>query len=172
MDILSVVLFLVLIMVAYSCGAAIFAGPGQVVTPSLVDLGALAILWFFGLITCPALGKSLALLVWLPAAVILAGCITRIRLGSQPVEKTRSVTNRTTAWWRLAWEGWKSFSARMGNYQGRMLLVLFYFAVITPWGFIVRFFSDPLHVRRTSTASYWIQRESLQADIEEAQRQF
>lgn len=172
MDILSIVLFLILVMVAYSCGAAIFVGSGRVDTPSLVDLGALAILWSLGLITHPALGKGLALLVWLPAAAILAGCITRIRLGSQPIVKTKPTKNHTGAWWRLAWEGWKSFSTRMGNYQGRVLLVLFYFVVITPWGFIVRLFSDPLQIRSSSAASYWIQRESLQADMEEAQRQF
>ena len=172
MDILSIVLFLILIMVAYSSGAAIFAGSGRVAAPGLVDFGTLVLLCFFGLITYPALGKSLALLVWLPAVVILAGCMTRIRLGSQPMEKTRSMTDHTGVWWRLAWQGWKSFSARMGNYQGRMLLILFYFFVITPWGFILRLFSDPLHIRESSPASYWIQRESLQADMEEAQRQF
>jgi hypothetical protein len=67
---------------------------------------------------------------------------------------------------------WKSFAARMGNYQGRMLLAVFYFIVITPWGILVRLFSDPLQVRSPSADSHWKQRDIPRTDMEEAGQQF
>lgn len=172
MNVLSVLFFMILIMVAYSCGATIIVGRGRAAAPGLADLGGLSLLWILGISTQSALGKGHAMLVWLPTAVLLGSCLTRVRLESLQTQAMPPETARRGKWWRSIWEGWKSYATRMGNYQGRMMLAVVYFAVITPWGLIVRFFSDPLQVRSSSTASFWIQREALQADMEESKRQF
>ena len=38
---------------------------------------------------------------------------------------------------RLLRRGWKGFASRMGNYQSRELLALFYFLVAAPFGLAV-----------------------------------
>lgn len=71
------------------------------------------------------------------------------------------------------WEGWKSFSREMGNFQSRILLGLFYFFVVTPFGIGVRAFGDPLNLRRAGRSSNWKSRDDA-ADIslDEGRKQF
>ncbi len=71
------------------------------------------------------------------------------------------------------WEGWKSFARLMGGFQSRVLLSLFYFFVVTPFGLGVRVFGDPLFLRQTRKLSNWIPRdETSPTSIEEAKKQF
>lgn len=71
------------------------------------------------------------------------------------------------------WEGWKSFSRDMGNFQSRILLGLFYFFIVTPFGVAVRALGDPLFLRRTGRSSNWIPRnDTTPANLDEAKKQF
>jgi hypothetical protein len=49
---------------------------------------------------------------------------------------------------RSAWEAWKRFGKKVGDLQARILLTLFYFIVLTPFGLAMRV-ADPLGLRRT-----------------------
>jgi len=61
----------------------------------------------------------------------------------------------------------------MGGFQSRILLGLFYFLVVTPFGLGVKAFSDPLHLRRTEGPSNWIPRnDTTPAHLDEAKKQF
>jgi hypothetical protein len=51
---------------------------------------------------------------------------------------------------RRAWEGWKRFGKRVGDLQARILLTVFYFVILAPFGLGVRA-ADPLGLRRTGT---------------------
>lgn len=71
------------------------------------------------------------------------------------------------------WEGWKSFARAMGGFQSRILLGLFYFLIVTPFGMGVRAFGDPLLLRRARKLSNWIPRnETSPTSIDEAKKQF
>jgi len=48
---------------------------------------------------------------------------------------------------RSAWEAWKRFGRKVGDFQARLLLTLFYFVVLTPFGLGMRA-ADPLGLRR------------------------
>ena len=71
------------------------------------------------------------------------------------------------------WEGWKSFARAMGEFQSRILLGLFYFFIVTPFGVAVRIFGDPLHFRRVEGSSNWIPRnDTTPANLDETKKQF
>ena len=54
------------------------------------------------------------------------------------------------------WNGWKGFARVTGGFQSRILLGLFYFSVVAPFGILVRIFGDPLGFRRRDVSSNWI----------------
>jgi hypothetical protein len=61
----------------------------------------------------------------------------------------------------------------MGEFQSRILLNLFYFFVVTPFGVAVRIFGDPLHLRRAEGSSNWISRDdAVDVNLDEAKKQF
>jgi hypothetical protein len=61
----------------------------------------------------------------------------------------------------------------MGGFQSRILLGLFYFFVVTPFGMGVRAFGDPLHLGRARRSSNWIPRnDTTPANLDEAKKQF
>jgi hypothetical protein len=61
----------------------------------------------------------------------------------------------------------------MGGFQSRLLLGLFYFFIVTPFGLGVKAFSDPLLLRRTRKLSNWIPRnDTTPANLDEAKKQF
>lgn len=45
---------------------------------------------------------------------------------------------------RRLWEAWKRFGRRVGDFQARLLLVLFYFTVLAPFALVLRLTADPL----------------------------
>jgi hypothetical protein len=52
---------------------------------------------------------------------------------------------------RRLWEGWKRFGKKAGDFQCRLLLSVFYFAVMSPFALGVRLGADPLAIKpRTS----------------------
>jgi hypothetical protein len=61
----------------------------------------------------------------------------------------------------------------MGGFQSRILLGLFYFLIVTPFGMGVRIFSDPLLLRQVRRLSNWIPRnDTTPAHLDEAKKQF
>ncbi|MBM3220267.1 MAG: hypothetical protein FJZ38_16605 [Candidatus Rokubacteria bacterium] len=48
---------------------------------------------------------------------------------------------------RRAWEGWKRVGRKVGDVQARVLLTIFYFVILAPFGLGVRA-ADPLGLRR------------------------
>ncbi|NUM49103.1 MAG: hypothetical protein HUU38_30760 [Anaerolineales bacterium] len=70
---------------------------------------------------------------------------------------------------QLAWARFKIIVGIIGDVQGRVIAVLFYFIVALPFGIGARLFSDPLHLRQRPPA--WIDREPVDNRLEGAQRQ-
>lgn len=73
---------------------------------------------------------------------------------------------------RRLWHGWKELAAYIGDFQARLLLTVFYFTVLAPFGLAVRFLADPLDVRRRRATSGWKARKTQEADMRAARQQF
>jgi hypothetical protein len=77
-----------------------------------------------------------------------------------------------TAILRLAWERFSLLTSIIGEVQGRIIAVGFYFTILLPFGVLSRLFSDPLHLKKPSnTASFWIERPAVPTDLDSAQQQ-
>lgn len=70
------------------------------------------------------------------------------------------------------WHGFNAVMKRVGNFQARVLLTVFYLVIAAPFGLGVRFTSDPLRLRRHQGQSGWVPRESRDATLEWGHRQY
>lgn len=48
---------------------------------------------------------------------------------------------------RALWARWQVIAHKIGNFQARVLLSVFYFVVLGPFALVARMFSDPLHLK-------------------------
>jgi hypothetical protein len=72
---------------------------------------------------------------------------------------------------RKFWKSTKAVLKKIGFFQGRILLSLFYYIFIVPPGLLVRMFSDPLGVK-ARPESFWKEWEFTSRTKEEMERQF
>ncbi|MGH7933942.1 MAG: hypothetical protein ACREQN_12375 [Candidatus Binataceae bacterium] len=73
--------------------------------------------------------------------------------------------------WEL-WAGWKRIARKIGDFQARVLLTIFYFVLLAPFALIVRRTSDPLAIK-PGTLRGWGARESADKyTVEMAHNQF
>ncbi len=70
---------------------------------------------------------------------------------------------------KRAWEGWKKIAHKIGNFQARVLLTVFYGVLVLPFGLAARFFSDPLRIKKTPTE--WLDHPDEAYDLDWARRQ-
>jgi len=72
---------------------------------------------------------------------------------------------------RQLWSRWKVLATKIGNFQGRVILTLFYFVFVTPLGVAVRLFSDPLQIKSHSRTTFWSKKAQPEPTLEEARQQ-
>lgn len=48
---------------------------------------------------------------------------------------------------RSLWEWWKPVARKIGDFQARVILLLFYFVILGPFALALRLSSDPLSMR-------------------------
>lgn len=161
MNFLSSLALVLLTLVGYSSGR-VLARYKNKIAPGVFDILIITILWVGALMTRLDLGRWLAILVWLMIGGITGFFVSVIIRDGQPTE--RSVLTGTSPL-ILAWEGWKNFAQVMGDFQSRVLLIWFYFGIVTPFGLIARFASDPLRLKKNTDNSSWqdfpVQKEKL-----------
>jgi hypothetical protein len=175
MEILSFIALILLSLVGYSGGAVGKAGKEVEIKPQIVDLFLLLILWTTGIILKLKLdpNKWLLILMWIVIAILLG--IFRAffrrktkRIGSPPEEDLDSPSGLV----RRLLGKWKHFGHRMGSFQSRVLLSFLYFILVSPFALAVKWFSDPLRIKRPSQESHWHIRKEEEQDIEQFRRQF
>ena len=172
MSFVSGLALILLTLVGYSSGA-VLAGKGKLVIPRLLDLAVVVVLWAVALTTRSALGRGLAILVWLVVGLTVGAGLTGLRRGKYPDSKHKTLTTVQNAGGLRRWRGrWKAIAAEMGNYQGRTLLAFFYFIIVTPFGIPLRVFGDPLRLRRVGSSSFWVERQLFSQELEKAREQF
>ena len=69
---------------------------------------------------------------------------------------------------RTLWERWKILAEKIGNFQARAILTLFYFTIFLIPALIVLLFKDVLGQEKME--SYWSKRGDVNDTIEEAQK--
>jgi len=72
---------------------------------------------------------------------------------------------------RSLWNWWKRVGKRIGDFQARILLSVFYYFILAPFALVVRWVSDPLAIK-SGTERGWRPRVSERTQIELARRQF
>jgi hypothetical protein len=73
---------------------------------------------------------------------------------------------------RRLWERWKVIAHKIGTFQSRVLLNIFYFVILAPFGLGVKLFADPLRIKQQNH-SHWLRNDSKPAPVcESARRQF
>ena len=74
---------------------------------------------------------------------------------------------------RRLWKTWRVFSTNIGTFQSRVLLGLFYFTVLAPFGMGVRALRDPLQLKRTTNTSNWIAKNDINpVSLDKAKNQY
>ena len=69
--------------------------------------------------------------------------------------------------------GWMAMAHFLGNFNTRVILTLMYYLVVTPIGFIITLFRDPLDRSwNTPQASTWVRRPQQPVDPATYRRQF
>ncbi|MCX6578289.1 MAG: hypothetical protein NTV82_18110 [Candidatus Aminicenantes bacterium] len=68
------------------------------------------------------------------------------------------------------WKKWKAFGRKAGDLLGRLLMTVFYFTLAAPFGLIVRFFGDPLKLKRRQPR--WEPRPKEETDLKRAREGF
>jgi hypothetical protein len=69
-------------------------------------------------------------------------------------------------------ETWKEFSREIGGFQSRILLGIFYFFVVAPFGIIVRATGDPLSLRKAKGTNWTARNDSANPSLEAGRNQF
>ena len=70
---------------------------------------------------------------------------------------------------KRAWQAWKRIAHKIGNFQARVLLTIFYGVLVLPFGVAARLFSDPLRIKHRPTQ--WLDHPDEACDLQWARRQ-
>jgi hypothetical protein len=75
------------------------------------------------------------------------------------------------AWslFKRAWQWWKDFAHKIGNFNARVVLTIFYAIGVMPFGLAARFFSDPLRIKKKP--EQWLNHPDEAYDLEWARKQ-
>jgi len=70
---------------------------------------------------------------------------------------------------KRAWQAWKRIAHKIGNFQARVLLTIFYGALVLPFGLAARLFSDPLRIKKRPLS--WLDHPNEACDLQWARKQ-
>ncbi len=70
------------------------------------------------------------------------------------------------------WKKWKRFGHLMSDFVGRILLVVFYYSLLAPFGLAVRAFGDILDMRPAHSESHWKPRHTTDRTMENVRQQY
>jgi hypothetical protein len=72
---------------------------------------------------------------------------------------------------KMIWDGWMKFSRAVGTFNTKLLLTVFYYVLLMPFGLAMRFLSDPLKMKGSGRKTNWIERETRDKTVEDLMRQ-
>ena len=74
---------------------------------------------------------------------------------------------------RRLWEGWKRIARKIGDFNARVILSLFYVLLLSPFALAVKIFTDPLKIKG-KVKQGWVVKDNEESAtrLEQATRQF
>jgi hypothetical protein len=73
---------------------------------------------------------------------------------------------------RHGWSRWRQASQKAADVQARVLLTVFYYTAMLPFGIVFGLFKDPLRIKSRPRGSYWVERKPVAETLADARRQF
>ncbi len=70
------------------------------------------------------------------------------------------------------WERWKGVARKIGDFQARALLTVFYFLVVGPFALGIRWFGDPLAIKVATPRGWRPRDDKVEVPMERATKQF
>jgi hypothetical protein len=175
MEVFSFVVLILLSLVGYSAGAISKAGKSVQLKPHIADLILICVIWAGAISSRIIFGldKWLAILVWL----ILSGLIAVLavwprKLLEEKIQHSGELREPAKNILKRLWQRWVDFSNRMGSFQSRIVLSLFFFIVVSPFALGVRKLSDPLGIKYPSNKSHWGPMVRTENNLERFRRQY
>ena len=173
MEVISIIALLLLSLLGYSVGAVALAGKSRDLKPMIIDLVLIGLIWagaIYSRLTWQ-FDKWLLILI----SMVVAGCVGMISMiprksslrivKAQPAQIPQTMKRRPLM-------AWRAFSLRLGTFQSRVWLSLFFFILISPAAVLVKLFSDPLRIKRYEKTSHWIPKEAVESELDQYRRQF
>ncbi|NOR14332.1 MAG: hypothetical protein GQ544_01370 [Candidatus Aminicenantes bacterium] len=175
MNTLSYIALILLSLAGYSGGATGKAGTFIELKPKIIDLVLVAVIWA-GAICSRAtqdLNKWLLILIWLILSIILGVLAVSLRRLPKNTDLNQKDLPKTPAnIFKKMWQSWNEFSKRMGSFQSRILLSLFYFVFVSPFAIAAKMFSDPLNLKYRRHSSWWTPKNEPKNEVEQFRKQF
>lgn len=170
MHILTSITSVLLILVGYSIGRTCFTVKNKI-SPVVLDLPVNFLLWAGAFFIPLPIKKGWKILTWVLAAALIGFVLTILfpKKEDKPKYKTPFAYEEPIS--KSLWEKWKKFSAKMGDFQGRLMLMWFYFILILPFGVLVRLLSDPLK-QKQSLGTSWLERSTVESELDNLRKQF
>jgi len=175
METLSFIVLILLSLVGYSSGVVAKAGKYADLKPQIVDLIIILVVWTGAICSRIIfdLNKWFLILMW----VILSVTIGVIAILFRKLPKEQSSNNKepeklSENTMKKLLHNWRNFSKRMGSFQSRIILSLFFFIFVSPFAIAVKIFSDPLNIKHQTTKSHWLPKKETTTDLEQSRRQF
>lgn len=170
MNVITGIALVLLTLVGYSIGRNLFASQYKI-SPIVLDLPLCLIIWVGAFSVPLPFEKGWKILVWVVIAILAGLIFTSLAPKKEDKPKYKTTTPETKIQNPGLWAQWKKFAAKMGDFQARLMLMWFYFIIITPYGILVHIFSDPLF-RKPPVASAWLDRSPSKTDLDNTRRQF
>jgi hypothetical protein len=151
----------------YALGPAILSGKGAVRKPEIPDVCIVAGIWIAIIVREGRLFSSR----WMSfGAGILAGLVLGLIMtwimGAARLEGGRANTAEGNR------KAWKEFLAKVGTFQSQIFLSFIYFLLVLPFALAVKFFSDPLGIKKPSDTTHWLPKKKTAPDLELFKRQY
>jgi hypothetical protein len=73
---------------------------------------------------------------------------------------------------RKLWEWWKPVARKIGDFQARAIMTLFYFLILGPVAMVIRWRSDPLAIKAGTPRGWVVREEWAGTPMERSRRQF
>lgn len=175
MNMLSYIALVLLSLVGYSGGATGKTGTSIELKPKITDLVLLSVIWAGAIYSRTTLNinKWLLIFIWLVLSIAIGFLAVSLRRLPEKTDLNRKDLLKIPATvFKKRWQSWNDFSKKMGRFQSRILLSLFYFVLVSPFAMAAKIFSDPLRLKYRRLTSWWIPKKETKNELEEFRRQF
>ena len=176
MEALSYIVLVLLSLVGYSGGATGRAGKNTDLKPGGLDLILVALVWTAAIYSRLMMdfNKWLMILVWVGISVFVGiVAVTLRRLPRVVPSEQEEAEGVVSGFFKKLWHRWKDFSKRMGSFQSRVLLSLFFFILVSPAALLIKVLGDPLRIKKIKAAeSYWMAKTESPTELDDYRRQF